>query len=563
MTVLERSLQDLRPLLWRALAYSSAVSVLVLAPFYYMLEVYGRVVDSRSLTTLGWLLLMLVLMLALMEALDWLRKEWMALAASQSDTRISQAIYQSLLQRNQTTGHLPAIAPFQDLKTLRETLQSPALFAVLELPASLVFLSLLYGIHPMLALAALAGVALFVSLRLLQHRYNHVDLETAQKSFLSSDRMLQDFVDKRQSALAMGMTGSFFTRWTRLRRQGLLHWTQASDLSIVFNALNKALHLIFSSGLMGLSAYLLLMGNLPAGAGGMILASTLGGRLLAPLGVLIANGKSLTQAQQAWQRLHHLLDQYRAPHPSMPLPRPEGRLELDNFSLSYPGQKSQVLQKIHFQLSPGELLLVVGASGSGKSTLARALIGLLPGTHGHARLDGAELFDRLRNDLGPHCGYLPQSMDLQEGTLAQNISRFTAGNPSSPSTAGLQACVQDWQLQSIVNNMPQGLDAWLQEGGANLSGGEKQKVALARAYYGSPTYVVLDEPDSSLDDAALKLLIEQLERHKKKGVTQIVISHRPSLAQVADKVLVLHKGCQQTFGPASQWVQPKSLHANP
>lgn len=562
LTVLEKSLQDLRPLAWRSLAYSTAVSLLVLAPFYFMLEVYGRVIDSRSLSTLGWLLLMLVFMLALMQALDWLRKEWLNLAANESDGLFSDAVYIALQQRTYSTGQLPVLAPFQDLKILRDTWKSPAILALLELPASFVFLGLLYSIHPLLVAAALAGIGLFVALRLLQHHYNQRDLDAAQQTLRQSDRMLQDFVENRQSATAMGMAPTLFARWTDVRLQGLIHWTQASDSAVVFNALNRGLNLVFSSGLLGLSAYLLISANLPSGAAGMILASTLGGRLLAPLGVLITNGKTLTQAQQAWRRIYKLLQQHAPTSPAMALPKPKGELELQNFSLTYPGQKSPALRGIHFKLSPGQLMLVVGPSGSGKSTLARALIGLLPSHHGSARLDGAELFDWLPNGLGQHCGYLPQSIDIHEGTLAQNITRFTQEQDSSNTSTPLETAIQEWQLSHIIDQSPQGLQTMLREGCHTLSGGEIQKIGLARAYFGNPSYVVLDEPDSALDDAGFALLMQQLSKYKQQGTTQIVITHRLSLSQIADKVLVLQNGAQQAFGEASSLIEKKAGHAH-
>jgi ATP-binding cassette subfamily C exporter for protease/lipase len=553
-TILESCVQELRPFVWRALAYSSAVSVLILAPFYYMLEVYGRVVDSRSLATLAWLLLVLVLMLALMEALDWLRKQWLALAAEQADTRVSEAIFQALQHKNLITGQLPQLAPFQDLKTLREVLQSTALLALLELPATLLFVLLLYHLHPLLALAALGGVMLFIGLRWLQQRYNQQPLEAAQQAFFSSDRMLQDMVDHRHIALSMHMLPALQARWSGLRLQGLLHWTRASDVSVLFTALNKGLQLVFSSGLLGFSAYLLIEGLLAAGAGGMILASTLGGRLLAPMGVLIANGKTLTQAQQAWRRLSQLLAQHAPTPPAMPLPKPQGRLQVDKLSLVYPGHKAAALQGIHFKLAPGELLLILGASGSGKSTLGRALMGLLPCTQGQARLDGASLFDWLRNGLGSHCGYLPQSINIHEDTLANNLSRFGHGD-STVHTPQLQDAAHLWQLDSLLRNLPQGLHTPLAEGGLGLSGGEKQKLGLARAYFGGPAYVVLDEPDSALDEAGLAMLKQQLSEHRQRGVTQVVITHKLYLADIADQVLVLDQGRQQAFGPPNQVLQ--------
>jgi len=302
-------------------------------------------------------------------------------------------------------------------------------------------------------------------------------------------------------------------------------------------------------------------------ASGMIVASTIGARALSPLVTLIAHWKSFVQARSAWDRLDQVLKLNPVKAPSMPLPAPEGRLTVENVVAGAPvaqGNTIPILRGIQFGLEPGDLLVVVGPSAAGKTTLARVLVGLWPALQGKVRLDGADVATWNKIELGPHLGYVPQSVELLDGTLADNIARF---GPHSP--AQLQAAIDAVGLQALVDSLPQGLQTPLGRDGAKLSGGQRQRVALARALYGEPVLLVLDEPNASLDEAGDAALSNALLQAKQRRTTIIVMTHRTSIVGIADKLLVMRDGTQQLFGPRDEVIakikeaSAKAQAANP
>jgi ATP-binding cassette subfamily C exporter for protease/lipase len=373
----------------------------------------------------------------------------------------------------------------------------------------------------------------------LTERSTQSPLTEANRNAHAANQYADSSLRNAEVIEAMGMLRDIHARWIARQREFLGLQAEASRAAGGFQALSKMIQLVLSSALLGLSAWLLLKNQLNGGPGMMIVASIIGGRVLTPLVQMVTQWRLVVTARDAWGRLAVLLSAMPQRDPSMPLPAPRGALVVEQLlagSPALPGQPPQpILKGLQFALQPGEVLAVIGPSASGKTTLARVMLGLWPATAGKVRLDGADVHTWDKADLGPHLGYLPQGVELFEGTLAENIARFGEPDPAR-----------------LVTSLPQGWDTPVGRDGAVLSGGQRQRVALARALYGDPALVVLDEPNSSLDEAGDTALNEALRALKARSATVVVMTHRSSVLGVCDKILLLVDGAQQAFGPRDE-----------
>lgn len=547
---LQQALWRLRPAGVRAAGFSVACSLLALAPTWYMLAVYDRVVSSRSLGTLAMLTLLVLLAYGLMAVLEWVRGQIMLSAALALDRQLSPRVFQALVD-----AQLRRLAPassqgLQDLQTLRDFVYAPALLAALEAPVSLVFLALIFWVHPWLGTLSLASAAVQVGIAWLNEQRTQDLLVQANRQAQAAQHYADGVLRHAEVVQAMGMVDDIQARWST-RQQAFLHaQAQASERGGSLQALARLVQNLTGSLLLGVSCWLLLHDQLQGSAGLLIVAGILGGRVLAPLVQILGQWRQVVQVREAWQRLDRLLSTVPARPQTMPLPAPHGALQLDGVSAGAPAGPAQLLRGISLALNPGESLAVVGASGAGKSTLARLLVGLWPTSQGKVRLDGVDVHTWNKAELGPWIGYLPQSVDLFEGSLAENIARF-----GPPDAAAVQAAARLVGLHEHITALPQGYDSPVGPEGVLLSGGQRQRVGLARALYGNPRLVVLDEPNASLDeqgDAALALALQTL---KARGATVVVITLRTSVLHLLDKMLVLRDGQAQAFGPRQELLQ--------
>lgn len=544
---LRAALVQLRPFFTRAGWFSLFASVLVLAPSGYMLEVYSRVVDSRSYGTLFWLTVVVLGAYALMELLEWARAEVMRAAAQRFDallsTRVFDAVFAAKL-RNVPGG---TAQPLQDFAKLRDFLFSPALLAIMEAPVAILMAVLLFLISPWLGWSAVVfGIAQTLVALWNERRTKQPLMQANQKAF-QAQQYADGTLRNAEVIAAMGMLRATHQRWVQKQREFLNLQAQASESAGGFQALGKLLQTTLSSLLLGLACWLLLNNELHGGGGMMIVGSILGGRMLAPLLQVVAQWQAVIGVRESWHRLEALLAAVPKDPENMALPAPRGVLQVEQLMAGAPGSPGVIVRGVAFALQPGEVLAVVGPSASGKSTLARLLVGLWPAASGKVRLDGVDIFSWDKAELGPHVGYLPQGVELLEGTLAQNIARFGEVDMHK-----VRAAAQAVGVDALIESLPLGYETVVGPGGVRLSGGQRQRIGLARALYGAPTLIVLDEPNSNLDDEGDAALAHAIAQASARGATVVVITHRTSVLGVAHKMLLIRDGVQQAFGPRDE-----------
>lgn len=545
---LRAALADLRPYFVRAGWFSLLTSLLVLAPTGYMLEVYDRVVNSRSHTTLVMLTLLVLGLYVLMEVLEWARGELMRAAGLALDARLSGRIFQAIFEANLRRIPGGTQQPLNDFRQVRDFLSSPALLAMMEVPVALVCMLLLFLISPVLGVVSLVFAVVLTVVGWFNERSTKPPLMEANRSAIAAQQYADGSLRNAQVIESMGMLRDIHARWMAKQREFLNLQAKASEAAGGYQAVSKLLQTTLSSLLLGLGCWLLLHNSLNGGGGMMIISSVLGGRMLAPLVQVVAQWQAVVNVRDAWSRLDNLLTAVPPRPENMALPAPRGAVQVEQLVAGAPGtQAGNILKGVAFALAPGEVLAVVGPSASGKTTLARLLTGLWPAAMGKVRLDGVDVFTWDKAELGPHVGYLPQGVELFEGSVAENIARFGEVDPTQ-----VEAAARAVGLHEFILTLPQGYDSPVGDGGARLSGGQRQRIGLARAIYGNPVFVVLDEPNSSLDEEGDAALARTIATLKASGTTFVVMTHRTSVLAVADKMLVLRDGQMQAFGPRDE-----------
>ena len=544
---LSLALDPIRPAITRAVLFSMIISLMALAPTVYMLEVYDRVVNSRSGMTLAMLTLMIVGAYAVMEILEKVRSALLRAAGVALDEKLSKRVYDAMFQgflKRQVGGSMQVL---NDLRMIREFLSNPALLAVMEAPVALLALALIFAISPVLGWAAVVGALAQLGVAWMTEKATRKPLMEANRSAVGAQQMAESSLRNAHVMESMGMLDAVHARWHKRQAEFLAYQAQASEGAGLWTAMSKLVQQVMGSLLLGLGAWLLLGNALNGGAGMMIIGSVLGGRVLAPLAQLVAQWSAVVNVRSAWDRLEGLLAQVPPKPQNMSLPAPKGLLTVESLMAGAPGQAAAIVRGVQFALNPGEVLAVVGPSASGKTSLARLLVGLWPAMSGKVRLDGADIHTWDKSELGPYLGYLPQGVELLEGTVAENIARF-----GDVDMVQVEAAARLVGLHELIMALPEGYNSPIGRDGAVLSGGQRQRVGLARALYGKPVFVVLDEPNSSLDEAGDKALANAIASLKQLGTTFVVMTHRTSVLGVADKMLLMRDGAQQAFGPRDE-----------
>ncbi|CDL79029.1 Alkaline protease secretion ATP-binding protein AprD [Xenorhabdus cabanillasii JM26] len=539
---------------WTIGLFTAFINLLMLVPSIYMLQIYDRVLPSGNEMTLLMLTLITLGMYAIIGGLEYIRSMVVIRVGSQFDMCLNQRVYTASYESNLKNGSTDAGQMLNDLSTIRQFLTGSALFAFFDAPWFPVYLGVIFLFSPYLGLLALIGALILIALAVLNQWLSQSPLAEANKLSLRSANLASTNLRNAEVIEALGMLTVLRRRWFGLHERFLNFQRIASERAVSITAITKTVRMALQSLILGLGGWLAIEGNITPGM--MIAGSILMGRALSPIEQLIQAWKSWSSARLSWQRLDKLLQAQPERESGMTLPVPKGALLLEKVFATPPGKtktaqpiekNKQVLQDINFSLEAGDVLGVIGPSASGKSTLARLLVGVWPAQEGVVRLDGADIYRWNKDELGAFIGYLPQDIELFAGTIAENIARFNDLDPEKVIEAAQKAGVHD-----LVLNLEQGYDTVIGAGGMGLSGGQKQRIGLARALYGNPSLIVLDEPNSNLDDIGEKALSGAIGELREQGKTVVVITHRPALLSQTNKILLLVQGKMKLFGPSQQ-----------
>ncbi|WP_377827445.1 type I secretion system permease/ATPase [Bradyrhizobium lupini] len=527
-----------------AAIFSLAINLLYLAGPLYMLQVYDRVISSASQITLLMLTMALLLGYAALAGLDAVRARVLTRASVRLDHQMAARVMTAVIDRTARGGSTRSQL-LRDFDTFRQFITGAGVHAVFDLPWAPIYILVIFALHPLLGAFALACCVILILMAFLNELAVKSPLseanEAASRNYIFTEMSLRN----TEVVRAMGMTPGLLRRWSRDRIRMIERQVTASDRASTMQSLIRFSRLSMQSLILGVGAYLVIERLTTAGA--MFAASILLGRALQPIEQIVGSWRGLVSARGAFLRLRELLSADPPRETGLILPRPDGQLSVDGLSFAAPGTSKAILRGVAFRIEPGEVLGIIGPSGAGKSTLARHLVGVQTPSAGAARLDGADISTWIRSSLGQHLGYLPQDVELFADSIAANICRFDDGDDNAIIAAATLAGVHE-----MIVRLPEGYDTQVGEGGAILSGGYRQRIGLARAVYGNPSLVVLDEPSSNLDadgDAALAHCILQL---KQRGTTVVLISHRPATIGVCDKILVLREGVAEMFGPRNE-----------
>lgn len=525
-------------------AFSGVSNLLQLTISIYMMQVFDRVLATRNLNTLLYLTIIAVVAILVLAVLDAVRGAIMQRLGQWMETKVAPEGFARALESH-LRGRPYRMEALRDLAVCRGFISSPAMLAIYDVPWVPIYLAFIFALHPIMGFVALGGAVLLFCLTLLNEVITSNLLKEANVSAMANQRRADAIARNAEVIDSMGMLPAVLARWREGVTRMLPPASAAADRAAWIMGSTKFIRLSVQIAVLGLGAYLTLQQELTSG--GSIAASIIMGRALAPVEQLIGGWKSLVAARQAWRRLQTFLALPRLRPEGMALPTPTGQLSVERASFAFPGQNMPMVKGVAFELAPGDSLAIIGPSAAGKTTLIRMLIGVAQPSTGTVRLDGADVFMWQREDFGRHVGYLPQDVELFDGTVFQNIARMGDSAPEAVfEAAKLAGC------HEMILRLPQGYDTEIGDGGTFLSGGQRQLIGLARAMFGRPKFIVLDEPNSNLDGDSEAALTRALETLKGMGTTVVLVSHRPALVQGVDKVLLLKDGAIEMFGPRAE-----------
>lgn len=522
--------------------FSFAINLLMLTPTVYMLQIYDRVLASRNTTTLLMLTLIMLGLFALESVLEWVRNQAVVRGSAAIDLKLGARVFDAAFGRTLNGRSGNAAQALGDLTNVRQFVTGRGLFAFFDAPWTPMYLLVIFLLHPWLGAFGMLAALVLLGLAFLNEKLTATTLGQANQEAQRATHYANGSLRNAEVIAALGMLGTLRQRWQQRQHRMLVLQAKASDRAAAVSGVTRFARMAFQSGVLGLGALLVIEQQLTPG--GMIAASILLGRALSPVDAVIGQWRNLVHARGAYARLNELLQAHPEPEPRTALPRPQGFVTVENLVAGPPGARTPVLKGIKLGAAAGMLVAVIGPSASGKSTLARALVGVWPPMSGTVRLDGADVSQWNKEELGPWLGYLPQDVELFEGTVAENIARF--GPPDSARTV---AAAQRAGVHDMILRLPQGYDTPIGEGGMALSGGQRQRIGLARAMYGDPALVVLDEPNANLDEAGDAALVGALRVMKEEKRTVFVITHRMNLLAETDAILILVNGAIQAYGP--------------
>ena len=535
-----------RPAIVSVTVFSLFINLLMLTGPLFMLQVFDRVLSSGSVPTLLALTLLVVVLYALYGFLEFVRSRVVARVARVADESLRERVFDAVAWHAVHQTPNMRSQPIQDLQTTRQFLQSPGPFALLDMPWTPVYLMVIYLMHPVLGIVSSIAVMLLVIIAFVNERVTRRHLLQSHQAVQRANVVSDESRANAEVATVLGMLSAIRRRWLTAQDEALDSQMRAGDRGGLLTSLSRALRLMFQSLILAAGAYLAVKQQISSGT--MIAASILMSRALAPVEMAVAHWAAFQGCRQAWARLKQCLQATPYDQVRMHLPAPRGHVTVENLTAFAPGADKQILSGISFDLPAGSGLGIIGPTGAGKSTLARAIVGAWPAMRGTVRLNGATMDQWDPAVLGAYLGYLPQEVELFDGTIAENIARFS---PDADSGAIVKAA-QEASVHDLVLKMADGYNTQISEGGAKLSAGQRQRIGLARALYGAPTLVVLDEPNSNLDAEGESALIQAMASVRERGGTVIVVAHRPSAISVLDQLMMIRDGQIVAFGPKDE-----------
>jgi PrtD family type I secretion system ABC transporter len=536
--------------------FSAILNILYLTGSFYMLEVYDRVLTSRSVPTLVGITVLAAVLYGFQGMIDIIRSRVLVRIAGALDEAVHRRVYQIMVRMPLKAPSPRGLQPLHDLDQVRSFLSTVGPAALFDLPWMPLYLGICYLFHPLIGIAATVGGLILVVVTLLTELKTRAPAREAAGLGSSRTSIAEASRRNAEAVQAMGMAGRLGDLWSDCNSGYLAAQRRAADVAGGLGGLSKVLRMLLQSAVLGIGAWLVI--HQQATAGVIIASSILTSRALAPVELAIAHWRGFVAARQSWRRLDELMANFPATPPRTTLPKPQHSLALENVSVVPPGTNRVVVQDVALQLKAGQALGIIGASASGKSSLARSIVGVWAAARGRVCIDGAALDQWSAEELGPHIGYLPQDMELFAGSVAQNIARFELGAASEKVIAAAVAA----GVHELILGLPDGYETQIGESGTAVSAGQRQRIGLARALYGAPFLVVLDEPNSSLDSDGDAALTRAILGVRERGGIAVVIAHRPSALAGVDTVLVMRDGRQQAFGP-KEMVLKEALQAVP
>ena len=557
---MSENISSLKQVIWGALRlrevvfFSVFINLLMLTPTFFMLEVYGRVVTSRNEKTLLMLLILVLGLYLILELLEWVRLKVMHVSSLDFDQKIRDIVFLGVFSGRKINLDFPLQKSFDDLRVLREAFYSPGFISLVDAPLAILTLIFLFTIHPRIGWFALIGISIQLLITYFNQKSVKEPIEKAAESSSKSQSYAGNVSKNAEVIKSMDMIGGIASRWEGYQQSFLNQQAKASYVGGNFSAISKMTQGLMGSLILGLGCLLAIEGVLDSAGGMMIAASILMGRAMQPLVQIITQWRSLYSAVQAYERLSLLVKSKILQAEPMDLPAPTGNLIVENVTVAIPKIQAPILMGINFELNRGEILAVMGPSASGKTTLSKVIVGSWPLTSGKVRYDGADISHWEKEKLGPYIGYLPQSIELFDGSLAENIARFGELDQQKIIEAS------KWVgLDENISKLPDGYETQVGIDGTFLSGGMRQRIGLARAIYGLPRVIVLDEPNSSLDLDGEAAFLKTLQYLKQSQCTVVLVTHRSNVMQYVDKIMILVEGRIKVIGPRDEVIS--SLNA--
>lgn len=523
-------------------------ALLPVAPILYMRTVFGPVVNSGSTDFLLWVTAILVLLLSLATVLEYLRGRILFSFCTSITSKLETRIFDSTFANTSKLNYQSGNSVLQALRRLRVFVLSPVFGSILDTPVSLIFLLIIFFIHPFMGMLAISGALIMLLIAVLTQKRVEPAYNKSMKALMTSKEKLAETFKNVEAAYTSGVMKNNIQSWKKDNKEFLVNQAVASTIQASGLSATKTIMLVQGSLLLGLGTFLSLTGIMDIrNVGNIIIAKFVGMLAVRPFIMAIMGWKNITEAKRAYKELENFLEEFKVPRNSMSLPKPKGDLTVKNLVYVANDSKKTILDDISFNISAGSFLVVLGFSGAGKTTLAKLLVGFIPPTKGEVRLDGVEVSTWSKNDLANNIGYQPQGFDLFEGTIAENIARF-----NNPDEKEINLALQRADLLNLINKLKNGENTRLDPDQLQFSRGELQKIALARAFYGTPPYIILDEPTSNLDTKSENRILQTIDELKKAGSTLIIMTHTKEIVKKAEYILGLTEGRQKMFGESEE-----------